>query len=500
MKIIKPSVIYLRKSQEDKELETIGEKETLARHKKILVETAEKHGLNVTKIYEEILSGDSIEERPEMRKLITDLLSRKYENLLVVELQRLSRGSTKDQGIILEALEISGTKIVTPDRIYDPLNEYDLEAIEFGLYMSRREYKFITKRMRSGVIQSVKEGNFIAPHPPFGYDVLNRGRRDRTLQPNEYAPLVKQIYEWRLNENMSPWDICVRLDGMGIPTRNKKKWANGTVNHILRNPVYLGKIQWNNIHESKEYNQHLGLIEKTHRKRAREDVILVEGKHEGIIEPELFEAVGKTFRETPPADTKKLRNMFAGLIKCARCGKSINLHVYKSKRNARFAHTPSVGCRMKTVVARKVTEPILQKLKEHAETLEFEIQNFNQDGEIEKYRQQKATLEAEIEKLKRKRANIFDLMEEGAYTRADFIERKGMVDESLEKINSTLEAMEEPTQHEIKLKSTTFAQVIHSLENPEINIAKKNRLLKSVIERVDYEYDGEKIELDIFFK
>ena len=45
--------------------------------------------------------------------------------------------------------------------------------------------------------------------------------------------------------------------------------------------------------------------------RTREDVILVEGKHEEIIEPELFEAVGKTFRETPPADTKKLRNMFA---------------------------------------------------------------------------------------------------------------------------------------------------------------------------------------------
>lgn len=50
------------------------------------------------------------------------------------------------------------------------------------------------------------------------------------------------------------------------------------------------------------------------------------------------------------------------------------------------------------------------------------------------------------------------------------------------------------------MKSATFAQVIASLDNPEINIAKKNRLLKSVIERIDYDYDGEKIELDIFFK
>lgn len=33
MKLIEKSVVYLRKSQEDKELETIGEKETLARHR-----------------------------------------------------------------------------------------------------------------------------------------------------------------------------------------------------------------------------------------------------------------------------------------------------------------------------------------------------------------------------------------------------------------------------------------------------------------------------------
>jgi len=135
-----------------------------------------------------------------------------------------------------------------------------------------------------------------------------------------------------------------------------------------------------------------------------------------------------------------------------------------------------------------------------AAALEFEIKNFNQDGEAEKYRQQRKTLEAEIEKLKRKRANIFDLMEEGSYTRADFLERKGIVDEQLEKIGATLEALEEPTQHEIKLKSATFAQVIQSLNDPEINIAKKNRLLKSVISRIDYEYDGEKLEMDIFFK
>ena len=504
MKKIEPAtVIYLRKSQEDKELETIGEKETLARHRKMLLGVAERQGLNITKIYEEILSGDSIDERPEMQKLITDLLNKKYSHLMVMELQRLSRGSTKDQGIILEALEISGTKIVTPDRTYDPKNEYDLEAIEFGLYMSRREYKFITKRMRSGVVQSVREGNFVSPHAPLGYDILNRGRRDRTLIPNKYAPLVKQIYEWRLHENMSSWDIAVRLEGMGIPTRNQTScWSNGTINHILRNPTYLGKIQWNNKHEAKEYNQNLGIIEKTYRLRPREEVILVEGKHDAIIDEELFNAVQKTFREGAPVDRKKLINMFAGLIKCKRCGKSINLQSFpvKAARANRYSHTPSVTCRMKSVLADKVTVPLLQKLREHAEDLEFQIQNFNSDGETERYQENKKTLENELEKLNRKRTNIFDLMEEGDYTRAEFLERKALVDEKILKVKSSLDDLVEPTQHEIKLKSAKFSEVLKSLDDDSINITKKNRLLKSVIERIDFVHDNGIVELDIFFK
>lgn len=504
MKVVEPAtVIYLRKSQEDKELETIGEKETLARHRKMLLGVAERQGLNITKIYEEILSGDSIDERPEMQKLITDLLNKKYTNLMVVELQRLSRGSTKDQGIILEALEISGTKIVTPDRTYDPNNEYDLEAIEFGLYMSRREYKFITKRMRSGVVQSVREGNFVSPHPPLGYDILNRGRRDRTLIPNDYAPIVKQMYEWRLHENMSPWDICVRLDKMGVPTRGRsKKWAAGTVNHILRNPTYLGKIQWNNKHETKEYNQHLGVIEKTHRLRSRDEVILVEGKHDAIIEQELFDAVQKTFREAAPVDRKKLKNMFAGLIKCRRCGKSINLQSFpvEAARADRYSHTPALDCKMKSILEWKVTPKILQKLREHAEDLEFQITDFNSDGEIERYKKDKKTLENELEKLNRKRTNIFDLMEEGDYTRAEFLERKALVDEKILKVKASIDSLVEPTEHDIKLKSAKFSEVMKSLEDNSINITKKNRLLKSVIERIDYVHDNGIVELDIFFK
>ena len=68
--------IYLRKSREDRELEKYGEGETLARHEKTLVELAKKMGLPIGEIYREVVSGETIEERDEMKRLLKDELER----------------------------------------------------------------------------------------------------------------------------------------------------------------------------------------------------------------------------------------------------------------------------------------------------------------------------------------------------------------------------------------------------------------------------------------
>lgn len=175
MKIIEPvDAIYLRKSKLDLELEAQGEEETLARHKKILLEIAERQGLNIGEIYQEVVSGESIQDRPVMQRLLSDVMDGQYRSVMVMEVQRLARGNTKDQGEVAEAFKYSSTKIVTPQKTYDPNNEYDEEYLEFGLYMSRREYTAINRRMSIGKMQSVKEGNYIGSLPPFGYDIVKR--------------------------------------------------------------------------------------------------------------------------------------------------------------------------------------------------------------------------------------------------------------------------------------------------------------------------------------
>ena len=184
--------IYLRKSRKDEEAEAMGLGETLARHEQLTLDLAKKMNLIIGKIYKEIVSGDSISARPIMQELLQDVEAGMWKGVIVVEVERLARGNTIDQGIVAETFKYSSTKIITPSKIYDPNNEFDEEYFEFGLFMSRREYKTIRRRLHSGTLASVKEGKLVS-QPPFGYDKYKLKGKGYSLKPNKDAPIFKLI-------------------------------------------------------------------------------------------------------------------------------------------------------------------------------------------------------------------------------------------------------------------------------------------------------------------
>ena len=140
-------IIYLRKSRADLEAEQRGEGETLARHERALLELARRQRLNIVDIYREIVSGETIAARPVMQRVLAEVEEGLWDGVLVYEVERLARGDTIDQGIVAQAFKFSNTKIITPVKTYDPDNEFDEEYFEFGLFMSRREYKTINRRV-----------------------------------------------------------------------------------------------------------------------------------------------------------------------------------------------------------------------------------------------------------------------------------------------------------------------------------------------------------------
>ena len=290
--------LYLRKSRADLEAEERGEGETLARHEKMLIELARRYGFSIGKIYREIVSGESIEARPVVQELLRDVESGRWKGVLVVEVERLARGDTMDQGRVAKSFKFSNTKIITPIKIYDPNDEFDEEYFEFGLFMSRREYKTINRRLQRGRLSSVKEGKYVGSVAPFGYDRVKLVKdKGYTLAKNNEAPVVEKIFGLYAYNEIAINEVVRRLNLAGYKPRKAEEWTISAVKDILSNPIYIGKIRWDSRKTVKEYKN--GKIVNTRPRN--ENYTLCDGLHEPIIDMKTWNIVQEKRSKHTPA-------------------------------------------------------------------------------------------------------------------------------------------------------------------------------------------------------
>lgn len=319
---------YLRKSRADMELEKLKKFDTLKQHEKFLKDRANQLGIKIRKIYREVVSGESIQERPEMQEVLKNVETGNIDGILVVEVERLTRGDAKDQGTVTQAFKYSNTKIITLNKIYDPNSDEDEEYFEFGLFMSRREYKTINRRMQRARIANVLDGKYCASEPPFGYKKVRvKYGKGYTLEPvSEEAEIVKEMYQKRA-DGMGYDIICNWLNTLDFKPKKSDVWTPATIKGMLSNPIYIGKIRWNSNKQKKILIN--GQIIKKRKKGNNEDLILVEGLHPAIISNELFDIVQRI--KPNKASTKhntELQNPLATLVKCADCGRSMQRRPY----------------------------------------------------------------------------------------------------------------------------------------------------------------------------
>ena len=165
---------YLRKSRFDRDYLDLSVEETLKRHQEILDRLARDRGFYIAKVYREVVSGESIAARPEVQKMLEEVSSGIYTGVLVVDVERLARGNSADQAYISQIFQFSGTRIITPSKTYDPTDEFDQEYFEFGLFMSRREYKTINRRLVRGRQSSASEGKYVGSVAPYAGEAAGR--------------------------------------------------------------------------------------------------------------------------------------------------------------------------------------------------------------------------------------------------------------------------------------------------------------------------------------
>lgn len=502
--------MYLRKSRQDNEAEARGEGETLTRHKNALFELAKRQNLIVTEIYEEVVSGETISARPEMKRLLSDVETGKWAGVLVMEVERLARGDTSDQGTVAKTFQYSNTRIVTPMKTYNPNDEFDEEYFEFGLFMSRREYKIINRRMQRGRVASIQEGKYVANQPPYGYMRVKLDKQKGwTLKPEpEEAEIVQMIFDLYTHgelqndgsyRRLGVGLIVRHLNRMGIPSKKGGLWVSASVRDILINPVYIGKLRWNWRPEVKKMT---GGEIKIERPRANNDeYILVNGLHEGIIAEDIFNEAQELIKQNPPRPIGErgiVKNPLAGLVYCGKCGRSMVRRPYSNNKYPDTLMCAVPECNNVSTRLSYVEDRLLEALEEWVSEYKLELgldtTKKNADKaktQIELKRKALNKIETELKNLKKQQSRTHDLLEQGIYNTDTFLDRTKEIGERVKtaeeelrtiKTDLHLEELREESRINIIPKVERLLDIYYKLESP----AAKNDLLKEILEKVVY--------------
>lgn len=487
-----PYCLYLRKSRADAEAEAKGVGETLHRHETALLALAKRLDLIVTAVYKEVVSGETIASRPVMQQLLDEVERGLWQGVLVMEITRLARGETIDQGIVAQAFKYSGTQIITPDKIYNPANEFDEEYFEFGLFMSRREYKMINQRQQRGRLASVKEGKYLGNKPPYGYSRCKLpNQKGWTLEPDENADVVKMIFAMFTDERQGCSRIANRLNSLGCPTITGKPWANSTVRGILTNPVYAGWIRWGSRAQTKTASN--GKISKSRPRANADNITLSKGLHPPLITQEQFDLAQKLFAENRSPrgpQSSGLKNPLVGLITCAQCGHRMFKRPNKNGADMLICTTP--GCTIVGDNIEHVEQVLLKTTKSWLQ--KYQMENELPDATVTNTKNAEAQLNQinkELEKLNHQKQRIHEFLEQDVYTVEVFLERSN----EIVKKQQALEKQASEFQSEINAKRRLLQsqeEIIPKMQAmlaayPEAKDAEtKNNLLKSVLDKVLY--------------
>lgn len=486
---------YLRKSRADLEAEARGEGETLKRHEKILDDLASRMGIIVSKKYNEgVITGETIESRPVMQQLLADVEKGKWAGVLVVEVERLARGDTIDQGIVAQAFKYTNTKVITPMKVYDPSDEYDEEYFEYGLFMSRREYKTINRRLQRGRLLSVGEGKYLGSIPPYGYErVKIRNDKGYTLNIIEdEAKIVRLIYKWYIGENRLGISLIMnKLNEMKVPTRKGGDWTTSTLRNVLSNPVYIGLIRWNGRPEKKRIVN--GKIKKERPRAKKEDLTLAKGLHEPIVSQNEYDLAQKYLSENPslPIPTRYVcKNPLSGIVVCGMCGRKMSRRPYNNGYpDTLMCSGPT--CKNVSSHLYLVEERLVEALDLWLENYKIEIEeDIEDDSEKELIGQSIKSLDGELELLNKQLNNLHDLLEQGVYTTNVFIERSNLIKTKTELISADKDKLKEQLNKSASKEDKRdaipeFERIIDlykSLKSPK----EKNKLLKTILIKAEY--------------
>ena len=332
------AAIYCRLSQDDGSL---GESGSIQTQKAILTQYCQEHHMEIVDCYcDDGWSGTNF-DRPAFQRMIGDIEAGRVNTVIVKDLSRFGREYAQMGLYIEHYFEEKGVRFLSLAENIDSSQGLNNLVLPFTNVINSLYARQASEKTKAAHRARAKNGMFLGSRAPYGYQKDPSDRHHLIVDP-EAAEVVKEIFRMfadgigyvRMTKILRERNI---LNPQAYFNQNNPDyykhsdywrkpfdWHATSVRAILNNPVYLGKLTFGKTKTK-------GFFDKRRVPTEESDWIVVEHTHEPLVSQELWDTVHQMMKARRRENGSGHVQPFAGLVKCAGCGSSLNASYDKKK-------------------------------------------------------------------------------------------------------------------------------------------------------------------------
>lgn len=427
------------------------------------------------------ISGREAKKRPRFQEMIAMAKTspKPFDMLLLYKFSRFARN--REDSVVYKSLLRKKCKIdvisikepLDPDNKMSIIMEAFIEAMDeyYSINLSEDVKRTMTEKAMRGELQS---------SPSFGYNV-----KDNVLVPIEREAKLVQLIFQKFVSGDGYTAIAKWLNAMGIVTHRGNRFENRTVEYIIRNPVYIGKLRWNPAGRSRRH------FDDPH-------IILSDAKHKPIIDNETWENAQKRvaqlkfkWRNYRRPDSEH-KDWLSGLIMCSECGKTLVKATDYWRCNGYVKGTCLKSQSVKDDIIKKAVLERMAKDIESEGVINFTvITTSKKDDELEVYSNQLSGIPQKMQRAREAYLNGADTLDEYKKNKQLITDEKNLIEKRIDAISVDMDI----TANTAKMKSA-LADAYKILTDPKSDMKTKHKASHNIFHHMVYDKDKNLLKIE----
>lgn len=502
---------YCRLSRDDVQDGTSVSIET---QKKILEDYCKFNDFNVFDFYcDDGFTGTNF-ERPNFKRMMSDLNNGAVNMVVVKDLSRLGRNYIETGKLIEETFPESGVRfIAVGDDVDTERENLDLDLMLPMKNIFNQYYPAdCSRKTRQAFKTKALRGEFIGSTAPYGYKKSVDDKHVLEID-KATAPTIQWIFEMvayhgygynkiarvlSKKKILTPTAYQAELNGKSY-NKDPHDWNLATVRKMLENQVYLG-------HTINGKKRKISFKSKRVVLQPESKWIMVENTHEPIISQQLWNDAHKRLDSRKRTSKTGNVNIFAGLLKCDTCGCALGVANTSSRKNYYSCNTykrkGKEACSIHYILKDDLYDILLADIQKKLKVVKLNEDDFikrvlkklgsTDNNQKECILEEISALEIRIKALDNKFDRLYEDRLDGVISDKRFKEMSSKCEDEQQKLSIRLEELKEHLnqQTEIKFNVSSFVDIIKQYTDVK---ALDKELLNRLIDKIVI---GDKVKTD----